>query len=81
MMHAAARRPEVAAIGTPAPGWVLPPARYNPGIELRELGRVKDARQPWLAGPYKAPPVPGNKRAKSWGVVVTHPCSQWIASP
>ena len=24
---AAASRPEIAAIGTPAPGWVLPPAR------------------------------------------------------
>jgi len=80
-MHAAASLPDIAAIGTPAPGWVLPPARYNPVTLLREPGRVKDARQPWLAAPYRLPPEPGNSRSKSWGVVVTGPCSQRTVRP
>ncbi len=37
-MASAAIRPERAAIGTPAPGWVLPPARYRPGILVRAVG-------------------------------------------
>jgi hypothetical protein len=48
---AAANRPEMAAIGTPAPGCVLPPARYSPGTRLRDPGRLNDARQPWEARP------------------------------
>ena len=73
MMHAAANRPEVAAIGTPGPGCVLPPARYRPGIALREPARVNEARQPCDAGPYSAPPVPGNRRWKSDGLVAMAP--------
>ena len=37
--QAAAERPDSAAIGTPGPGWVLPPARYNPGTLVRAPGR------------------------------------------
>ncbi len=36
---AAAERPDSAAIGTPGPGCVLPPARYRPGILVRAPGR------------------------------------------
>lgn len=35
----AARRPDIIAIGRPAPGWVLPPARYRPGTRVRAPGR------------------------------------------
>ncbi len=47
----AASRPEVAAIGTPAPGWTLPPARYRPGIAEREPGRRNEAMAPCVAKP------------------------------
>ena len=35
----AAARPDSAAIGTPGPGCVLPPAKYSPGIFVRAPGR------------------------------------------
>ena len=35
----AAKRPDSAAIGTPAPGCVPPPARYKPGIFVLAPGR------------------------------------------
>ena len=35
----AAKQPDSATIGTPGPGWILPPARYRPGILLRLRGR------------------------------------------
>ena len=59
---AAARRPDMAAIGTPGPGCTLPPARYRPGSALAEPGFLKADIQPCVAGPYSAPPVPGNRR-------------------
>ena len=48
---AAASRPDKAAIGTPGPGCVLPPARYSPVTRVREPGRRNEAIQPWDAGP------------------------------
>ena len=81
-MHAAARRPEVAAIGTPGPGCVLPPARYSPGSRLRDPGRVNEAFQPCEAGPYSAPPVAGNNWLNCAGVVITaSPGVRVIARP
>lgn len=35
---AAASRPERAAMGTPAPGWALPPAKKSPGIGVSAEG-------------------------------------------
>jgi len=47
----AAWRPESAAIGSPGPGWTLPPARYSPGIRLRDPGRRNEACHPCEAWP------------------------------
>ena len=47
------------------------PARYRPGSLVRAPGRSNDARQPCEAWPYSAPPVAGNSRSKSVGVVTT----------
>ncbi len=38
--------PDSAAIGSPGPGWTLPPARYSPGIRLRDPGRRNEACHP-----------------------------------
>ena len=57
---AAANCPDMAAIGTPGPGCTLPPARYKPLACERALERAKAAIHPWVAWPYKAPPVAGN---------------------
>ena len=56
----AASWPDSAAIGTPGPGCTLPPAKNRPGMRLAELERAKADIQPWVAWPYKAPPVAGN---------------------
>ena len=66
---AAASRPDSTAIGTPGPGCTLPPARYSPGSALRDPGRRNAAIEPCTACPYSAPPVAGNSRSKSAGVV------------
>ena len=42
----AASIPESVAIGTPAPGCTLPPARYNPGIRVFAPGRANEAVHP-----------------------------------
>lgn len=42
----AANRPERAAMGTPGPGWTLPPARKRPGTRLVEEGRRNGVIQP-----------------------------------
>ena len=47
----AASRPDSAAIGTCAPGCVLPPARYRPLIADRLPGRRNVAIGPCTAGP------------------------------
>ena len=57
---AAARRPDMAAIGTPGPGCTLPPARYRPGTWALAFERANAAIHPCVAWPYKAPPVAGN---------------------
>src|SRR5690606_33749670 len=67
----AASRPLSAAIGTPAPGFTLPPAKYCPGRFERYPVRKTGVVHPWDAGPYSAPPVAGNIRSKSAGVVTT----------
>ena len=79
---AAADRPDSAAIGTPGPGCVLPPARYRPGILVRAPGRWNEAVHPCELRPYSAPPVAGNSRLKSAGVVtrVASGC-RWICRP
>ena len=61
-------------MGTPGPGCTLPPARYKPGIVVRLPGRRKDAQGLFVAAPYSAPSDPGNRRAKSLGVVT------WLSS-
>jgi hypothetical protein len=68
---AAAKRPDMAAIGTPGPGCTLPPARYRPGSALVAEGFLNADIQPCVAGPYSAPPVAGKRRLKSAGVVRT----------
>ncbi len=40
-------------------------------MRVRAVGRWNEARQPWLARPYSAPPVAGKSCAKSVGVVTT----------
>ena len=73
---AAAKRPDMAAMGTPGPGCTLPPAVYRPGTLLRDEGRAKADIQPCVAWPYRAPPLPGNRRAKSCGSVRTTCCGE-----
>ena len=46
---AAASCPDIAAIGTPGPGWTLPPAKYRPGACVRAFGRANADIQPWVA--------------------------------
>ena len=79
---AAASLPDSVAIGTPAPGCALPPARYRPGRRVRAPGRLKLACQPCTAIPYSAPPVAGNSRSKPKGVVSTSRAgSRYTLSP
>ena len=48
---AAASRPDRVAIGTPAPGCALPPARNSPGIAVAAEGLRKEDIQPCGAIP------------------------------
>ena len=59
---AAAKRPDMAAMGTPGPGCTLPPARNSPGTGLAAGDLANAEFQPWVAWPYSAPPVPGKSR-------------------
>jgi hypothetical protein len=51
IIAAAASRPDIAVMGIPGPGCVLPPARYKPWIRLRAPARLKEDIHPWEAGP------------------------------
>jgi hypothetical protein len=46
---ATACRPDKAAIGTPGPGWTLPPARKRFSICVSALERWNELIQPWVA--------------------------------
>jgi hypothetical protein len=46
---ATACRPDKAAIGTPGPGWTLPPARKRFSICVSALERWNELIHPWVA--------------------------------
>ena len=51
IVAAAASLPDIAAMGTPGPGWTLPPAKIKPGIEVAAFARLKADIHPCVAWP------------------------------
>src|SRR5689334_9128819 len=65
----AATFPDSITIGTPPPGWLVPPAKYKPLTSLQRLCGLRNAAKRLLADePYSAPFKAPDMLSRSFGL-------------